>query len=34
VDIGDPDPFVENELRPELLEAPCAPAGIALSSRH
>jgi S-formylglutathione hydrolase FrmB len=27
-------PFVEKELRPELLEAPCAPAGIALSLRH
>jgi S-formylglutathione hydrolase len=34
VDIGDPDPFVEKELRPELLEAPCAPAGIALSLHH
>jgi S-formylglutathione hydrolase len=34
VDIGDSDPFVEKELRSELLEAPCAPAGIALSLRH
>jgi S-formylglutathione hydrolase len=34
VDIGDADRFVEKELRPELLEAPCAPAGIALSLRH
>ena len=34
VDIGDSDRFVEKELRPELLEAPCAPAGIALSLRH
>jgi hypothetical protein len=32
--MGDSDPFVEKELRPELLEAPCAPAGIALSLRH
>jgi hypothetical protein len=30
VDIGDSDRFVEKELRPELLEAPCVPAGIAL----
>ena len=34
MDIGDSDRFVEKELRPELLEAPCAPAGIALSLRH
>ena len=34
VDIGDSDRFVEKELRPELLEAPCAPAGIALSLRY
>ena len=34
MDIGDSDPFVEKELRPELLEAPSAPAGIALSLRH
>jgi hypothetical protein len=34
VDIGDSDRFVEKELRPELMEAPCAPAGIALSLRH
>jgi S-formylglutathione hydrolase FrmB len=31
---SDSDPFVEKKLRPELLEAPCAPAGIALSLRH
>jgi S-formylglutathione hydrolase len=34
VDIGDSDPFVEKEMPPELLEAPCAPAHIALSLRH
>ena len=33
VDIGDSDRFVEKELRPELLEAPFVPAGIALSLR-
>jgi len=27
VNIGDSDPFVEQELRPELLEAPFVPAG-------
>lgn len=27
VDVGDPDPFIENELRPELLEAAFAKAG-------
>jgi len=30
VDIGDSDRFVEKELGPEPLEAPFAPAGIAL----
>jgi S-formylglutathione hydrolase len=30
VDIGDADPFLEKELRPELLEEACAAAGIAL----
>jgi S-formylglutathione hydrolase len=30
VDIGDADPFLEKELRPELLEQACADAGIAL----
>ena len=31
VDIGTADPFFEQELRPELLEAACADAGIALT---
>jgi len=30
VDIGDADPFLDKELRPELLEQACADAGIAL----
>ena len=30
VDIGEADPFLEKELRPELLEQACADAGIAL----
>ena len=30
VDVGDADPFLEKELRPELLERACADAGIAL----
>jgi S-formylglutathione hydrolase len=30
VDIGDADPFLEKELRPELLEQACADAGIGL----
>ena len=34
MDIGDSDPFVEKEWRPELREALCAPTGIALSLRH
>jgi S-formylglutathione hydrolase len=34
VDVGDADPFIENELRPELLEAACAKAGIALTLRR
>jgi len=33
VDVGDADPFIEKELRPDLLEAPCAEAGIALTLR-
>ncbi len=33
VDIGDADPFIENELRPELLERACAQAGIPLTLR-
>ena len=31
VDIGTADPFLEKELRPELLESACADAGIALT---
>src|SRR3954463_703739 len=27
VDVGDADPFIEKELRPDLLEAPCSDAG-------
>jgi S-formylglutathione hydrolase len=34
VDVGTADPFIENELRPELLEAACAKAGIALPLRR
>ena len=34
VDIGDADPFLEKELRPELLEAACRDAGIALTLRR
>jgi S-formylglutathione hydrolase len=34
VDVGDADPFIENELRPELLERACAEAGIALTLRR
>ncbi len=33
VDVGDADPFIETELRPELLERACADAGIALTMR-
>ena len=33
VDVGDKDPFIENELRPELLERACTDAGIALKLR-
>jgi len=33
VDIGDADPFLEQELRPELLERACADAGIPLTLR-
>jgi len=33
VDVGDADPFIEKELRPELLKAPCAKAGIPLTLR-
>jgi len=31
VDVGDADPFLEQELRPELLERACAEAGIVLT---
>jgi S-formylglutathione hydrolase len=31
VDVGDADPFLEKELKPELLEHACADAGIALT---
>ena len=34
VDVGTADPFIENELRPELLEGPCATAGIPLTLRR
>jgi len=33
VDVGDADPFIENELRPKLFEAACAEADIALRLR-
>jgi S-formylglutathione hydrolase len=34
VDVGTADPFIENELRPELLEAACEQAGISLTLRR
>ena len=34
VDIGDADPFLEQELKPELLEAACREAGIPLTLRR
>ena len=34
VDVGEADPFLEKELRPELLEAACADAGIPLTLRR
>jgi S-formylglutathione hydrolase len=34
VDVGTADPFLEQELRPELLERACADAGIALTLRR
>lgn len=34
VDVGTDDPFLEKELRPELLEAACSKAGIALQMRR
>jgi S-formylglutathione hydrolase len=33
-DVGEADPFIEKELRPELLEQSCAAAGIALTLRR
>jgi len=32
-DVGDADPFIEKELRPELLERACAEAGVPLTLR-
>jgi S-formylglutathione hydrolase len=34
VDVGEADPFLEKELRPELLERACADAGIPLTLRQ
>jgi S-formylglutathione hydrolase len=34
VDVGDADPFLERELKPELLEQVCAAAGIPLTLRR
>jgi S-formylglutathione hydrolase len=34
VDVGTADPFIENELRPELLDAACAAAGLPLTLRR
>jgi len=34
VDVGDADPFIEKELRPELLEQVCRDAGISLTLRR
>jgi S-formylglutathione hydrolase len=34
VDVGDADPFIEKELRPELLERACAAAAIPLTLRR
>jgi S-formylglutathione hydrolase len=34
VDVGEADPFIEKELRPDLLEAACAEAGIPLTLRR
>ena len=34
VDVGDADPFLEQELRPELLERACSDAGIPLTLRR
>jgi S-formylglutathione hydrolase len=34
VDVGSDDPFLESQLRPELLETACAEAGIPLTLRR
>jgi S-formylglutathione hydrolase len=34
VDVGTDDPFLDNQLRPELLEQACADTGIALTLRR
>jgi S-formylglutathione hydrolase len=34
VDVGDADPFLDKELRPELLQQACARAGVALELRR
>ncbi|MFL6829632.1 MAG: S-formylglutathione hydrolase [Sphingomicrobium sp.] len=34
IDVGDADPFIEKELRPELLERACNQTGIALTLRR
>jgi len=34
VDVGEADPFIEKELRPDLLERACTEAGIALTLRR
>jgi S-formylglutathione hydrolase len=34
VDVGTADPFLEKELKPELLEAACGKAGVALTLRR
>ena len=34
IDIGDADPFIDKELKPELLEAACAEAGVPLTLRR
>jgi S-formylglutathione hydrolase len=34
VDVGDADPFLDKELKPELLEAACRDAGISLTLRR
>jgi S-formylglutathione hydrolase len=34
VDVGTADPFLDSELRPDLLERACGDAGIALTLRR